>query len=337
MGYAKLNFPIDTETSNVLYDIVRVIDGTVTATNSLSYASTLNSEIVNTLGENWTVLYGTKIPGTTAYVVTSTCVTSSKIHYVHLMNNDGVTGWNASNSMSADANCGVGLFSISGAASSTSVSNPIYYSTDPAAGDAGRSTVRTDSSNPHIYVHWSKHHVLLFGRNGDSTARLTFFGSFEYPENDLTTFYNTTPIVYLLKMKDFTTAFETSIVPDLGTVSGHIWQGVQFYQPLTGTISNIDLGQAGFGTIVDDFDPVRVLANDGSLQYPLIPMYWSIPSLGIPNINISTLSGVYKMPSYAGIVEDVFTVGGNSYLFLPLGTTLSAVGTQQSGIALLKK
>ena len=66
-------------------------------------------------------------------------------------------------------------------------------------------------------------------------------------------------------------------------------------------------------------------------------MYWSIPSLGIPNINISTLSGVYKMPSYAGNIEDVFTVGGNSYLFLPLGTTLSAVGTQQSGLALLKK
>jgi hypothetical protein len=94
----------------------------------------------------------------------------------------------------------------------------------------------------------------------------------------------------------------------------------------------------GFGTVTVEFNPVFTLNASGQNAYPLLPLYWQSPALGLPTINISTLTGVYRIATNASTAEDVFTVGADSYVYLPIGTTISATGASaKGGWALLKK
>jgi hypothetical protein len=94
----------------------------------------------------------------------------------------------------------------------------------------------------------------------------------------------------------------------------------------------------GSGTATVEFDPVFTLNSSGQNAYPLMPIYWQSPALGLATINISSLTGVYRIAKNASTLEDVFTVGSDSYVYLPIGTNINATGTSvKGGWALLKK
>lgn len=335
MGYARLNFGTAVTTAQAMYDIVRVLDGTITSIANLSYASTTLSEIVNTLGENWTVAYGSVADTTTSYVLSKPCVTSSKTHWVRLQMFNG-TSWDSSIAFSTAA-AGVGLNSITAATSNTAVSNPAFYSTSSGATGGGRYVVKVDASNTSIFVHWSQHHILFYGLSG-AGATTMMMGSFEYPENSLTQYTGEAPILQYNYTYNQATTFTTILVPGASTANTITFQSLNQFDPVTNTITGVyNLGVSGFGTVIhNDFSPTLTLTNTGANTYPLVPYYWNLPSLGLPFVNISDLTGVYRMSRGIANSEDLFAVGADNYVWLPLSTTITG-GTQQAAIALLKK
>lgn len=335
MGYAKLNFATSVTTGQALYDIVRVISGNITVVANLSYANTTNSEIVNTLAENWTIEYGSVADTTGSYIVSSPCVTNTKKHWILLQASNAYT-YNSSAAFST-AGSGINLSTISDAVSISSYSNPTYYSTTGSTIGAGRYLVHVDASNTNIYVHWSSHHVLIYGKfiTGAATG---IMASLEYPETSLTQFTNTAPVAQYTMLYGYTTSFITTTTPSTGTTAAIVLQGINVHQPSVNTTSGVyNLGVSGFGTVtLSTFNPVFTIGTDGSNIYPLVPVYWSVPSVGIPIINLSQLTGVYRMATSATFSEGVFTVDSNSYVWLPISTTITG-GTQSSAIGLLKK
>ena len=335
MGYAKLNFATTVTTAQAMYDVVRCINGTITAKANLSYASTTNSEFVNTLNENWTVDYGSVADTTTAYIVSSSCETAGKTHRARLQMFNG-TSWDTSAAFSTSA-CGIGVNTIEEATSATAVTNPTFYSTSAGTTGGGRYVVTVNASNTNIYLHWSKHHILLYGLSG-AGATTMMIGTFEYPETSLTQFTNTAPVAQYNYTYNQSTAFITTTAVGTGTTGAILWQGIEVHVPNTSTTNGLyNLGTSGFGTLLRSrFDPIATLDVSGNNVYPLVPLYWSLPSLGIPIINISELTGVYGMAKSATAAEGVFTVVADGYVWLPLSTVITG-GTQQAGIGLLKK
>jgi hypothetical protein len=162
--------------------------------------------------------------------------------------------------------------------------------------------------------------------------------SLEYPETSLTQFTNTAPVAQYTMLYGYTTSFITTTTPSTGTTAAIVLQGINVHQPSVNTTSGVyNLGVSGFGTVtLSTFNPVFTIGTDGSNIYPLVPVYWSVPSVGIPIINLSQLTGVYRMATSATFSEGVFTVDSDSYVWLPISTTITG-GTQSSAIGLLKK
>lgn len=338
MGYAKLNFATSVTTAQALYDVIRLVTGAINSAASLSYASTSNSEVVNTLNENWTLQYGTVDPTTTAYVVSSPCVTNTKTHWIRFSCFNG-TSWDTSTAFSNSVNTGFGFSTISAATSVSSVTNSTFYSTGSTTG-GGRYVVRVDASNTNIYLHWSGKHILLYGLFGliNTTG---FIGSFEYPENSLTQFTNTSPVLQFNNYYNTSSTFITTTTPGSGTTTAILFQGINIHDCSTNTTNGVyNLGVSGIGTVrLDDFDVPVTLGTDGSNSYPLVPYYWTLADRGIPIIDISQLSGVYRIGRNAGTLEALFTVGSDSYVFLPISTTINTPGTTTAhgAIAVIKK
>jgi len=335
MGYAKLAFATTVTTAQALFDIVRVVTGNITSVANLSYASTTSSEIVNTLGQNWTLEYGSLADSTTSYIIDTPCVTAGKTHYVLLQASNAGT-WNSSAAFNGSTS-GIGLTTISGATSISSYSNPTFYSTNTTASGIGKYLISIDSNNTALYLHWSARHLLIYGKNG-SGAATGFLSSIQYPETSLTQFTNTAPVLQYNFFYGLTTTFISETAPANTTNTGIILQGINVHTPTTNTTSGVyNLGNTGFGTVtIARFNPVYTLGTDGSNTYPLTPIYWSLPSVGIPILNMSQLTGFYRISTSATFSEGVFTVGGDSYVWLPISTVITG-GTQSAAIALLKK
>lgn len=336
MGYAKLNFATTVTTSQALYDIVRVLDGTITAPANLTYASTVNSEIVNTLAENWTVSFGSVADSTTSYIMESPCTTVGKTHYI-LLQATAAGIWNSSAAFNGTTS-GIGMSTISAATSISSYSNPTFYSTTATAAGMGNYVISVDASNTNIYLHWSSHHVLIYGKRGSGT-QTGFLASIEYPETSLTQFTNTAPIVQFNHGYSVTDSFITLTTPGVQTnSSGIVLQGINVHTPTNNTTNGVfNLGVSGFGTIrIAQYNCPFTIGTDGSNVYPLVPFYWSSPANSIPVINMSQLTGVFRMSTGATFSEGVFTVGADSYVWLPISTVITG-GTQTSGLGLLKK
>lgn len=338
MGYAKLNFATTVTTSQALYDIVRVLDGTITAPANLTYASTVNSEIVNTLAENWTVSFGSVADSTTSYIMESPCTTVGKTHYI-LLQATAAGIWNSSAAFNGTTS-GIGMSTISAATSISSYSNPTFYSTNALATAMGNFVITIDASNTNIFLHWSSHHVLIYGKRGSGSAVGTgFLASIEYPETSLTQFTNTAPVVQFNHGYGVTDSFNTNTVPSSQTNQNFILlQGINVHTPTNNTTNGVfNLGVSGFGTVrISQYNCPFTIGTDGSNVYPLVPFYWSSPANSIPVINMSQLTGVFRMATGATFSEGVFTVGADSYVWLPISTTITG-GTQQSAIGLLKK
>jgi hypothetical protein len=337
MGYAKLNFATTVTTAQAMYDIVRCLNGTNTSTANLIYANTANSEIVNTLNENWSVLYGNVADTTTAYVVTSPCVTASKTHRVKLQMGNG-SSWDTSAAFTTTG-AGIGLNTIETATSATSVTNPTFYSTSTGANGMGRYLIKTDATNTSIYIHWSAKHILFYGLSSNAVGTM-YMGSFEYPETSLTQYTNTAPVIQYNNTYTANTTYVTTTTVGTDTTLGIIFQGIKIYTPNNNTTNGVyHIPTGGFGTVpVTDFDAVQTIDATGNNVYPIVPFYWSNPAIGLPIMNISELTGVYRMSRVASVPEGLFTSGADTYVWLPLASTINGgVGLTQAGIALLKK
>ena len=324
MGYARLQFATTVTTSQALYDIVRVVTGVVTTSGGLTYANTTNSEIVNTLGQNWTLTYGVVDPATTSYVLEEDCLTAGKKHYVRMMSNSG-TATPGTNTF-ATPNAGILLTTCSAAASSTSVTNETYYTTGTTDTAVGSTGICVTAGSPYIYVTWSRYHILIYGLSGYTTAAragTAFQGSFEYPETSETQYTNTAPIAHLRWSHNLTTSFTTSTTPSTtGTQTTITFQGCNVHNSVTGVTNGVyNFGTSGFGTCtLSPFDPVVSLDSSGLNAYPLVPFYWTTTDIGFPLVNLSQLSKVYRISKSSGPTESIFTVGSDNYVSFVLAT-----------------
>lgn len=339
MGYAKLTFTTATQTSNALYDIVRVVTGAVTNTSGLTYATAATSEIVNTRAENWAVTYGTVDPATTAYVLEEDCLTAGKKHYVHFQSGSGTAI--PGTATFATANAGICLSTCSAAVSANSVSNETHYCSGTTITQAPTSMICVTAGSPSIYLSWSRYHLIIYGLVGYGSAARSgtaFFGSFEYPENSLTQFTNTAPIAHMRWYHNSTTTFQTTVTPNTTGSTAVYLQGCNVHEPLTNvTNGTYNFGVGGFGTCtLSPFDPVVTLDNSGTSVYPLVPFYWTTATKGIPLINLSQLSKVYRISKNSGAPESIFTVGSDNFVnfTLALGNVSTTPGT--AGICTLK-
>lgn len=348
MGYALLNFTTSHTVGEVMYDIVAVATGVTTTIAGLTYASNTNSEIVNTLGENWTRLYGDHSSSTGAYVLTSPCTSNTKTHHVQLSGYGAAGAWNdPTGTCLPTATRGVNLTTISAATSATSVSDQTFYVAAGGGTDIRNSVIGVTASNLNILVSWSRKHIIIYGIGGTLGAATIFKGSFEYPENSLTQFTNTAPVAnYSLTYGLVTQALTSTTTTS--NYNGFIFQGIKIHVPtdsntygvfnLIGDNNYIGVATSGFGTIgliPNNVNPEFTLSATGANTYQLVPMYYALPRAGIPIINISTLSKVFFMSKNAGNTGDVFTEGSDSYAWHPFGTALSG-GTQTGGFAFLK-
>lgn len=336
MGYAKLNFGTSITTSNALFDIVRVITGNVSNVSNLTFASTTNSEIVNTLNRNWSVTYGTVADNTTQYVLETDCISAGKKHYTWWQSSNG-SNWGVSSAFSTSFS-GIGFSTVSAASSASSVTNSTYYSTTAGQNGIGKHVITVDSNNTNIYLSWSNNHVVMYGLLG-YTGYTTFLGSFEYPENSLTQFTNTSPIAQYNNRQYETTGFETLVTPGAGTQNGIVLQGLNIHVPSTSTTNGVyNLGQynLSYGTCMrSTFNPVVSIDSSGNNTYPFVPIYWSIPTQGIPILNFSELSKVYRCAHSAANPETVFTVGSDNYVYFNLSTSITS-STGNFGFVFLK-
>jgi len=338
MGYAKLNFAGTVTNAQAMYDIVRVVNGTITSAANLSHASTTNSEIVNTLNQNWTVTYGTVAATTLAYVLENSCETAGKTKYAWLTTNTGGSYGGAAGAFSASSYLSNGIYlnTITGATSATAVSNPAHYSTNTATSGFRINNMNVDTVNTSIYVSWSKYHLALYGKFPQNGMGIV--GTFEYPETALSQFTNTPPVLQYKYSEASTGTFIEAGGPISTTTNTIIFQPANLHYPQTNTTVGIGWTDAGsIGTAdLDSFNAVQTLNSSGASVYPLVPIYESLPALGIPIINISQYSGVYKMGSGAGPYETLYTVGSDNYVWLPIAVSVTST-TIDCGITFLKK
>ena len=338
MGYAKLNFSVAQTNTQALYDIVRVVTGQATSTANLTYASSLYSEIVNTLGENWTIDYGPIDPSTASYVLSSPCVTAGKTHLVNMVAQT-VSSDRASGTFAAAGNENVVAFrTISAATSNVSVSNPTWYSTATTTGSRYNQAIGINSSNTDIYVSWSRYHILLFGLTHPVNNDTGFLGSFEYPENSLTQFTGTAPVLQY-NLNHNLGAFLSNVTPSsLTTTTATLFQGLNIHTPTNNTTNAVyNLGNTGFGTIrQNECEPVVALDANANNIYPFVPLYWSLPSQGIPLINISYYSKFYRVYKNIGQTGTVLNVGADQYAYLNINATGLAETSGVSAVVVRK-
>lgn len=338
MGYARLNFAVGQNNAQALYDIVQVVTGQVTTAANLTYANSSNSEIVNTLNQNWTIEHGTLDVATLSYVITSPCVTAGKTHRVWLVAANTSTWPGQATYTTAGVYALVSLVSITSATSNTSVSNPTWYSTSATTGRQYRG-VEINTNNTNIYVSWSRYHILIYGLVNYANSNTGFLGSFEYPETSLTQFTNTPPVLFYSYNHTATTTFVASTAPSTGTaISSIVFQGLNVHQPSTNTTSGVyNLGNTGFGTVqMSVFDPNVSIDSGGVNSYPFVPFYWSLPSVGIPMVNLSYYSKFYRIHKNINNPETIITEGSDNYVYLTLSAGGIAGTNGSSAIVVLK-
>ena len=218
----------------------------------------------------------------------------------------------------------VSLVSVTDATSNTVVSNPTWYSTSVNTGRQYRG-VEINTNNTNIYVSWSRYHILIYGLVNYVNSNTGFFGSFEYPETSLTQFTNTPPVAFYTYNHSAATTFVASTAPSTsGSISSIVFQGFNVHQPSTNTTSVVyNLGNTGFGTVqMSVFDPSVSIDSGGVNSYPFVPVYWSLPSVGIPMVNLSYYSKFYRIHKNINNPETIITEGSDNYVYL----TLSAGG-----------
>lgn len=324
MGFAKLRFEnFSVTTSQAMSDVVKIVTGVAAAPADLTYASTTNSIIVNTRAENWTLVYGSTAGGTaTDYVLSSPTLLAGKTHFVRMRSRASSTSsaYPSSAAMNAASGASSASFTVAtigSATSATSVTNETHYRTTyPTSG------VYANDLNPDIFVSWSARHIMLYGYNSSGPVVV---GSFQYPYSQLNQYGGYAPVMQWTYTPNETTWVADGTGPT--TSSLNVMQAPIYFRPTTSLSVPITLGSIkttyGYGTMDGSIVPSTSYSSTGTTAYPLVPIMYSSPSTGNPVVNISSLTNVYFFPPAGGTYGDTITVGSDTYVYLPLGTSLT--------------
>lgn len=358
MGYAKLHF--DTSGANtishVMHDIVGVVTGTYTSTSQLTVATRSLSEIVNTLGSNWSFVYpathGTKGNTNVSWVLSAPCVSSNtKLKYVRIsghvynLGTSQVTTDLYRVSSSASSLGGVKMTSCTAAASNTSVTNETFYTTNTGAYQNNSGFYLMNG--PYIVLSWSQRHLLMWGGashgapwDAGSSSANAIFACFETTETPISTYRNVAPFVHYNRgwyKSPFNsdTGFSTSLtIPaDADTYNGSplnydVFLQMNHYNPTTATASGVhnvlsninsqDYDMPIFGTSTVSAPSSFTKSSTGATAVYMQPLFYHQLHQGIPHMYISNLCDVWRVDDDIANNHDTFTVGANTYSYIKI-------------------
>jgi hypothetical protein len=343
MGYAILHYDnSDTKLiGHVIHDIAGVVTGTYTSINQLSASATTNlCTIVNSAGRgNWEFLYpathGTRASTTNVYVLRAPCQSSgSKYKYVRLRGcNSAAMALSTGNLFATSSSTGDGviLTACSAAASTTSVSDESPYNTFGSNVYDYRATSKELMYGPYFFISWSSRHLLIVSLDYSQTY-YAFHGCFEHTETSISTYRNVAPFCHLTYYNDTYSAVTvpTNFGDSVSTPRSYFVM-YNWYNPSTtqaqgiaNLLASVNSQQADM-TIVSSTSssyPTTYTKNSsGSNAVYLQPLFWHQHHLGIPHQYISNLCDVYRVPAGIGNANDLLTVGGDTYVYFPVGSS----------------
>jgi hypothetical protein len=335
MGYAKLTFTTSTTSSQLLSDVHNVLTGNFTTASQLQNCVIGSSEIINTLGENWTSV----VNASNEKALSSPCVNSAKTKYAILRSVTGTSNTAlGSGALIAGTSGASGIIvnSASFVASGASVvaTNPTYYNTSTTAALTNGARFGTNVElDTQLFLSWSSRHLLIYGGVQGASAT-TYTSIFEFPENNLTTYNNSAPVL-THKVSVVTTGLATSGAPAVDTSNlSSIVTSNQFLPSNTtpavsGAFSISSVAGTLYASTYGSSTHVTSLnALSQSAGY-LIPLWVSQPAAGIPILNCSALTNVFSCAPTVGNTGETVNVGGITYVLLVLGTAMYS-GTKYS-------
>jgi len=347
MGYAKLIYNPAIEATSLISDMAKVITGTITDKSQLEFCDTASSEIVNSLGENWSYAFdGT---GTEPKVLVSPCIDTNKNKFVVLRTANVASGFvlDVSGTLSTTS---IGIL-MHGARSITTspsltIDSPSFYNIVTNASIRQQSLFGRNTSTE-IYISWSNRHLLVYGDTANGSVINTRFNlSAEFPENELSLFSGGAPAAHL----SYTTAasssdasLSTSPTPaDSSTILNSLVTYDQ-YVPPSSSVNSIYAhhNATGSGTfpraITANSDIVPSVNTLGQTAYYFVPLWYASVKVGMPIMNFSSLTNVYVTANQAGVTEDVITINGNPYVVLAIANSAKNPTATYASLMVLKQ
>lgn len=356
MGYAVLHYNNNNTVpiGNIIFDIAGVLTGTYTSVNQIT-TSGFNSNlstIVNSAGRgNWEFVYpathGTKSTTSHTFVLRAPCISSgSKYKFVQLISQAGTSTLQSSGNLYNIGNSGaIGLLvrGCTAATSTTALSNPTYYNTFSSSSFDYRSSSRTIFTGPYFYMSWSSRHLLIISSVLGQDTFLAHVGIFEHTETSISLYRNVAPFCYHSYWSNEYTANPDPVYIDNGSKYSS-FVIFNHYNPAT-TISSgsVSLHGSGQQFSVQHYYDTPVVSQDNT-TYPttytknssganamfLQPLFFHQHHIGVPHAYISNLCDVYRAPSGLGNANDLLTVGGDTYVYFPMGSTTYALAVKRA-------
>lgn len=338
MGYAKLVFSTTTTSEQLLNDITGVVSGTITDKSQLQHCNTTTSEIVNVLGENWTVISNNQY----RKGLSSPCLTEGKTKYAILSSHGGS---NFGSAVLGTSNSAIFLNSAAYIAPGTPLSATgetwISIGGSSAIYTRTNSVGFTSGSPTQIHIGWSSRYIFILG-SAPQGGEVTFRMVTEFPENELTLYNGAAPYACLSKyysgvsLNGLTgiTVNNTSDTDSINVLN-------QFVPTLNTTVPvyafTSSTGDGSFNTVFGAAANIAPsISSSGAPAYYFTPLWFSGTKVGIPIINFSTLSNVYATDALVGNLGDSVLVGPDEYVVLPWGGQFGST-TKSVAMVILKK
>lgn len=347
MGYAKLIYNPAIQATSLISDMAKVITGTITDKSQLEFCNTASSEIVNSLGENWSYAFdGT---GTQPKVLVSPCIDTNKNKFVVLRTFDANGSGNAVDVSGALSTTGIGILMHGARSITTSPSLTIdstsYYNIGTNS-SVKQHHIFGRNTSTEIYISWSNRHLLVYGDTANGSVISTRFNlSAEFPENELSLFSGGAPAAHL----SYTTAasstdvsLTTSPTPAVVDIYNSLVTYDQ-YVPPSSSVNSIYAhhNATGSGTfpraITANSDIAPSVNTLGQTAYYFVPLWYASVKVGMPIMNFSSLTNVYVTANQAGVTEDVITINGNPYVVLAIANSAKNPTATYASLMVLKQ
>jgi len=375
VGFARLTFNETATNAEVMADVVRVVTGSspvnaiqgsevvnIKGTNwSLLYSS--DNDTISDTAHSYILSAPCVTAGKTKYArLSCASVTTDSVSLA----TSGSVG-DIVDEVSA-TRFGFVLQGLSGASSIDTFSNVSQLITASTGLQHYWYVLKLTPVYKDITISWSNRHLFIHSQTArrQSTSQtgnvLAVQSVMEYPETTLTLGFGVVPVSFMSVVSKvggstantfpFIVPASASDVPAELITAGRppMWLQNQIGVDTSGPITNQNLaantaiqltgptttGILGHGTamlthriIVPTFD----LNNDP--QYNFIPLFWSMPTQGIPTFDWSTLTDIFVTGENHTALGSDIPVGADTYVYLPLAIEPSS--SIQSGAYVVKK
>jgi hypothetical protein len=343
MGYARLIYNNNTQSKNMLDDIAKIITGNITSKAQLTHFNPVTSEIVNSLGENWSYLSN----GEFTKAFTAPCLDPSKTKFLLLRSRLG-NNFEQSGTISATT---TGNIVCQSAANITfnpniNLTGETWYNTTATTVNYGNSSVFIGSTSDSVFLSWSQRHFLIFSAKAGG-SNVGFFLCTEFPENELSRFTGTAPVACLnyTTASGSTTELLSELTPSSTTSIGQCFINTlnQFVPRLTQTLPvYAHTFTGGSGTFpwtitANSLKLAPSVNNQGQTAYYFTPLWFASIKDGIPIINFSALSNVYITDELVGPTGTDVVVSGNTFVAVQLGHPIDTPTFIYGALMLLKQ